>query len=121
MTFDPFQELLWTGNYRVCLPSRLPAVPSYRVERERERDRFCHRRAANGPFWSCQGRVTSFYKSDLTKYTSFLCHRSKEPGSAVRQILVNDVGVLSLSKGALLYSLRRGMALWSLRLVILPG
>ena len=61
-----------------------------------------------------QGRVTSFYSTDLSRYTSFMCHRLKEAGGPVRQILVNDKGVIALSARTLHMAIRRGLPLWSI-------
>ncbi|KAF1813417.1 cysteine proteinase [Eremomyces bilateralis CBS 781.70] len=59
------------------------------------------------------GRVTSFYGSELQRYTSFRAHAPPEP--AVKQILINDKGVLSISKKSIHFSTRRGLTLWHLK------
>ncbi|KAK9440964.1 Exonuclease, RNase T/DNA polymerase III [Metarhizium brunneum] len=75
MTFDTFQELLWTGN-------------DY-------------------------GRVTSFLGSELQRYTSFKAHLSTD--GAVRQILVNDKGVIVLGSKDVHMAQRRGPPIWHIK------
>jgi PAB-dependent poly(A)-specific ribonuclease subunit 2 len=60
------------------------------------------------------GRVTSFYSTDLARYTSFMCHSSKEAGGAVRQILVNTKGIVVLSSRTLHMASRKGLTMWTL-------
>ncbi|KHO01669.1 Exonuclease, RNase T/DNA polymerase III [Metarhizium album ARSEF 1941] len=74
MTFDTFQELLWTGN-------------DY-------------------------GRVTSFLGPELQRYTSFKAHLSTD--GPVRQILVNEKGVISLGSKDVHMAQRRGPPIWHL-------
>ncbi|PNH45764.1 hypothetical protein VD0004_g2197 [Verticillium dahliae] len=74
MTFDPQQELLWTGN-------------DY-------------------------GRVTSFYGTELQRYTSF---KAFSTHGDVRQILVGEKGVIALGARDIHMALRRGPPLWHLQ------
>ncbi|KYK55176.1 PAB-dependent poly-specific ribonuclease subunit PAN2 [Drechmeria coniospora] len=59
------------------------------------------------------GRVTSFMGSDLQRYTSFKAHLSAD--GPVRQVLVNDRGVIALGPKDLHMALRRGLPIWHLR------
>lgn len=61
-----------------------------------------------------QGRVTSFYGTELQRYTSFKAHLSAN--GPVRQILVNDKGVIALGAKDVHMALRRGPPLWHIRL-----
>ncbi|RIA93213.1 ubiquitin carboxyl-terminal hydrolase-domain-containing protein [Glomus cerebriforme] len=71
IAFDPYQELLWTGNEK--------------------------------------GRVASHYSSGLHRYTSFRAHLNP-----VRQILVSDRGVITLSSDSVKMNNRRGLVRWTL-------
>ncbi|KAL6918053.1 hypothetical protein FSHL1_009482 [Fusarium sambucinum] len=53
------------------------------------------------------GRVTSFYGPELQRYTSFKAHTSAE--GPVRQILVNEKGVVALGSQDLHMAIRRGL------------
>ncbi|CAG8444214.1 7643_t:CDS:2, partial [Dentiscutata heterogama] len=66
IAFDPYQELLWTGNDK--------------------------------------GRVISHFGDNLQRYTSFRSHLSQ-----VRQLLVSDSGVISLSPDSIRMTNRRGL------------
>ncbi|PHH66549.1 hypothetical protein CDD81_7024 [Ophiocordyceps australis] len=59
------------------------------------------------------GRVSSFISPDLQKYTSFKAHVSSD--GPVRQILVNDKGVIALGARDLHMALRKGPPIWHLR------
>ncbi|KAJ3497164.1 hypothetical protein NLG97_g2114 [Lecanicillium saksenae] len=59
------------------------------------------------------GRVTSFVGSELQRYTSFKAHLSSE--GPVRQILVNDKGVIALGSNDVHMSQRRGAAIWHIK------
>ncbi|CAJ2505173.1 Uu.00g125670.m01.CDS01 [Anthostomella pinea] len=59
------------------------------------------------------GRVMSFYGNKLQPYTSFRIHPSQD--GAVRQILFNDKGVVSLGPRGVHMANRRGLPLWSIR------
>jgi PAB-dependent poly(A)-specific ribonuclease subunit 2 len=59
-----------------------------------------------------QGRVTSFYGSQLTRYTSYRGHAATE--GAVKQFLFTDTGILSVSQQSVHYSHRRGLTQWHL-------
>lgn len=61
----------------------------------------------------CQGRVTSFCGTELQRYTSFKAHSTAD--GPVRQILVNEKGVVALGAKDLHMSLRRGPTVWHLR------
>jgi PAB-dependent poly(A)-specific ribonuclease subunit 2 len=54
----------------------------------------------------------SFYGPDLQKYTSYKAHSSAE--GAVRQLLFNDRGVISIAAKSAHMSLRRGLAQWNI-------
>ncbi|EKJ70854.1 hypothetical protein FPSE_09006 [Fusarium pseudograminearum CS3096] len=53
------------------------------------------------------GRVTSFYGAELQRYTSFKAHTSTE--GPVRQILLNEKGVIALGARDLHMAIRRGL------------
>ncbi|KJZ76270.1 PAB-dependent poly(A)-specific ribonuclease subunit PAN2 [Hirsutella minnesotensis 3608] len=59
------------------------------------------------------GRVTSFLGSELQRYTSFKAHSASD--GPVRQILVNDKGVIALGSKDVHMSLRRGPPIWHIR------
>ncbi|GJN82195.1 PAB-dependent poly(A)-specific ribonuclease subunit PAN2 [Purpureocillium lilacinum] len=59
------------------------------------------------------GRVTSFLGSELQRYTSFKAHLT--PDGPVRQILVNDKGVVVLGSKDVHMALRRGPPIWHIR------
>ncbi|CAG8702572.1 16980_t:CDS:10, partial [Dentiscutata erythropus] len=71
IAFDPYQELLWTGNDK--------------------------------------GRVISHFGDNLQRYTSFRSHLSQ-----VRQLLVSDSGVISLSPDSIRMTNRRGLVRWTM-------
>ncbi|KGQ07956.1 PAB-dependent poly(A)-specific ribonuclease subunit PAN2 [Beauveria bassiana D1-5] len=60
-----------------------------------------------------KGRVTSFFGSELQRYTSFKAHLSSE--GPVRQILVNDKGVIALGSSDVHMSMRRGATIWHIK------
>ncbi|PUU76126.1 ubiquitin carboxyl-terminal hydrolase-domain-containing protein [Tuber borchii] len=64
-----------------------------------------------------QGRVTSYYSPELRKYTSYRGHdHPLLPGDdSVRNIQVNDRGVISLAARSLHFSIRRGLAQWNIK------
>ncbi|OAR02912.1 hypothetical protein LLEC1_04548, partial [Akanthomyces lecanii] len=95
MMFDTSQELLWTGNDYVRPTRRYTQVQH------------------TGILTSCKGRVTSFVGSELQRYTSFKAHLSSE--GPVRQILVNDKGVIALGSNDVHMSHRRGAAIWHIK------
>lgn len=53
------------------------------------------------------GRVSSFYGSELQRYTSF-----KAGDGPVRQLLVHDKGIIALCSRSIHMSMRRGPPLW---------
>ncbi|RBR26581.1 uncharacterized protein FIESC28_00578 [Fusarium coffeatum] len=59
------------------------------------------------------GRVTSFYGTNLERYTSLKAHTSAE--GPVRQILVNDKGVVALGPQDLHMAIRRGPPIWHIK------
>ncbi|KAI3536342.1 PAB-dependent poly(A)-specific ribonuclease subunit PAN2 [Colletotrichum abscissum] len=59
------------------------------------------------------GRVTSFYRSELQRYTSFKAHTSSD--GPVRQILVNDKGVVVLGSRDIHMASRKGPPIWHIR------
>lgn len=64
-----------------------------------------------------QGRVTSFYGPELQRYTSYRGHDPQD--GAVKQILICDKGVLSITARSLHFSERRGRPLWHLEYVFI--
>ncbi|KAF3761547.1 PAB-dependent poly(A)-specific ribonuclease subunit pan2 [Cryphonectria parasitica EP155] len=56
------------------------------------------------------GRVTSFYGSNLQKYTSFRAHPPAE--GAVQQLLFNDKGIIALGGRGVHMAIRRGLPVW---------
>ncbi|KAG5982428.1 poly(A)-specific ribonuclease [Claviceps digitariae] len=59
------------------------------------------------------GRVTSFLSTELQRYTSFKAHSAAD--GPVRQILVNEKGVISLGSKDIHMALRRGPPIWHIR------
>ncbi|KAF4826097.1 PAN2-PAN3 deadenylation complex catalytic subunit PAN2 [Colletotrichum siamense] len=59
------------------------------------------------------GRVTSFYGSELQRYTSFKAHTTTD--GPVRQILVNDKGVVVLGSRDIHMASRKGPPIWHIR------
>ncbi|TEA13362.1 PAN2-PAN3 deadenylation complex catalytic subunit PAN2 [Colletotrichum sidae] len=59
------------------------------------------------------GRVTSFYGRELQRYTSFKAHTT--PDGPVRQILVNDKGVIVLGSRDVHMASRKGPPIWHIR------
>ncbi|KAG6053616.1 poly(A)-specific ribonuclease [Claviceps sp. LM77 group G4] len=59
------------------------------------------------------GRVTSFLSTELQRYTSFKAHVAAD--GPVRQILVNEKGVIALGSKNIHMALRRGIPIWHLR------
>ncbi|RGP80901.1 pab-dependent poly a-specific ribonuclease subunit pan2 [Fusarium longipes] len=59
------------------------------------------------------GRVTSFYGTELQRYTSFKAHTSAE--GPVRQILVNEKGIVALGSQDLHMAIRRGPPIWHIK------
>ncbi|KAF7545439.1 hypothetical protein G7046_g9566 [Stylonectria norvegica] len=59
------------------------------------------------------GRVTSFYGTELQRYTSFRAHQTAD--GTVRQILVNEKGVVVLGSKDLHMALRRGPPIWHIK------
>lgn len=53
------------------------------------------------------GRVSSFYGTDMQRYTSF-----KAGAGPVRQLLFHDKGVIALCSTSVHMAMRRGPALW---------
>ncbi|RHZ79406.1 hypothetical protein Glove_146g43 [Diversispora epigaea] len=72
ITFDPYQELLWTG--------------------------------------SDNGRVASYFGGGMQRYTSFRAHLTP-----VKQLLVNDRGVISLNSDSIKMINRRGLPAWTIK------
>lgn len=66
-----------------------------------------------------QGRVASFYGADMQPYVSYIMQPAAD--GEVRQILVNEVGVVSLGPKGLHMALRRGLPLWNCRCVMQPA
>lgn len=62
-----------------------------------------------------QGRVTSFYGSELQRYTSFKARTTTD--GPVRQILVNDKGVVVLGSRDIHMASRKGPPIWHIRCV----
>jgi PAB-dependent poly(A)-specific ribonuclease subunit 2 len=60
-----------------------------------------------------QGRVTSFYGTKMQLYTSFKAHLSAD--GPIRQMLVNDKGIIALGSKDLHMALRRGPPIWHIR------
>ncbi|QGI96676.1 hypothetical protein CEK26_009745 [Fusarium fujikuroi] len=59
------------------------------------------------------GRVTSFYGTELQRYTSFKAHASSD--GPIRQILVNEKGIVSLGAKDVHMAIRRGLPIWHIR------
>ncbi|KAK7414478.1 poly(A)-specific ribonuclease [Neonectria punicea] len=59
------------------------------------------------------GRVTSFYGTELQRYTSLKAHLSSD--GPVRQILVNEKGVVALGSKDVHMAIRRGPPIWHIR------
>ncbi|KAF6826197.1 pab-dependent poly -specific ribonuclease subunit [Colletotrichum musicola] len=59
------------------------------------------------------GRATSFYGSELQRYTSFKAQMTTD--GPVRQILVNDKGVVVLGSRDIHMASRRGPSIWHIR------
>ncbi|KAG6034725.1 poly(A)-specific ribonuclease [Claviceps citrina] len=59
------------------------------------------------------GRVTSFLSTELQRYTSFKAHSAAD--GPVRQILVNEKGVIALGSKDVHMALRRGPPMWHMR------
>ncbi|EEU47284.1 uncharacterized protein NECHADRAFT_91728 [Fusarium vanettenii 77-13-4] len=59
------------------------------------------------------GRVTSFYGTELQRYTSFKAHASAD--GPVRQILVNEKGVVALGAKDVHMAMRRGVPMWHIK------
>ncbi|KAI5464781.1 ubiquitin carboxyl-terminal hydrolase-domain-containing protein [Mariannaea sp. PMI_226] len=59
------------------------------------------------------GRVTSFYGTELQRYTSFKAHLT--PDGPVRQILVNEKGVVVLGSKDVHMAIRRGLPIWHIK------
>jgi PAB-dependent poly(A)-specific ribonuclease subunit 2 len=68
VTFDPYEEILWTGL--------------------------------------SNGKIVSYLNPTMEKYTSF----QAQNGAAIRQLLVNEEGILSLSENGLKYHKKGGLA-----------
>ncbi|ERS99373.1 hypothetical protein HMPREF1624_04573 [Sporothrix schenckii ATCC 58251] len=60
-----------------------------------------------------EGRVAAFYGSEVQNYVSYVMQPTTD--GEVRQILLNDTGVLSLGPRGLHMALRRGLPLWNCR------
>ncbi|KAH8884604.1 hypothetical protein GQ53DRAFT_697301 [Thozetella sp. PMI_491] len=60
-----------------------------------------------------RGRVTSFYGTEMQRYTSFRSHPSTD--GPVRQFLFHDKGVIVLGPRSVHLALRRGPAVWDIR------
>ncbi|MCJ1380114.1 poly(A)-specific ribonuclease [Xylographa soralifera] len=59
------------------------------------------------------GRITSFYGSELRRYTSFWAHPSQPRGDGeVKQLLFHDRGVVSVAATSVHLSSRRGLTQW---------
>lgn len=56
-----------------------------------------------------QGRVTSFYGADLQRYVSVKAHLGEGP---VKQLLVHDKGIISISSSSVHSVSRRGLTQW---------
>jgi PAB-dependent poly(A)-specific ribonuclease subunit 2 len=59
---------------------------------------------------SALGRVSSFYGTDLTRYTSF-----KAGDGEIKQLLMHDRGVIALSARSVHMALRRGPPIWHIQ------
>jgi len=89
VAFDDVQELLWIGN-----------------------DSVSHCYIGQGQSLTLlKGRIVSFYGSGLQRYTSLRAHLDEGP---VKQILVHDRGILSISATAVHFARREGLTQWHL-------
>src|SRR5690348_2711347 len=96
MAFDTIQELFWVGNDYV----RIHILMAH---------------------WSkahkviIQGRVASFYSSELQRHTSFRAHPSGD--GPVRQLLCHDKGIIALGTKSIHMATRRGLPVWHIEYV----
>lgn len=65
-----------------------------------------------------QGRITSFYGPDLTRYTSLRAHPAVE--GPVLQFLFHEKGVISLASNSVHLCSRRGLTQWHISYVKKP-
>lgn len=94
LSFDTQQELLWIGTDSVSLSyyTCCPALSDF-----------------------FKGRVTSYYGSDLQKYTSVQAHPVHE--GRVAQLLFHERGVISLASRSVHLISRRGLTQWHISFV----
>lgn len=62
-----------------------------------------------------KGRVISYYGSDLQRYTSLQAHPVQE--GPIKQFLIHEKGVISVSSQSVHLLSRRGLTLWHISFV----
>ncbi|KAK4983206.1 poly(A)-specific ribonuclease [Elasticomyces elasticus] len=93
--FDSHQELLWAGNDHVNISSLISVLQI--------RDLLT----------VVQGRVSSFFGRDLSRYTSYRAGSAED--GAIKKLLFCDKGVVSISARTVHLSIRRGLTQWHLK------
>jgi hypothetical protein len=94
ITFDPFEEVLWTGTESVN-PKFFPFT---KIKRKKKKKKL------KKELKTSQGRVSTWTSPSMNKYISVACHTT-----AVRQLLVAESGFLSLAFDGIRYFKRGGV------------
>ena len=119
LAFDTTAELLWLGTDQVGFSSSLS--PHMKKVNHRKRKRKKEKlRPCTYVHPSIQGYIQSFNGCELRRYTSYRGHNSPIPAERpVRQLLLNERGVISLASKSLHLSLRGGPSQWNLESVVI--